>query len=1380
MNLRMISGEPGEATCVGTVRHACQRQRPGLSGVILLSMVGWMFASSPAHSQASPTTQTEQSKLTRAPDALGVLGPDLFGDVLNFYDGSLQFLQEDVSIPGNNKLPVRVARKLEAGSRNEGNHMFQEWELDMPYISGTFSEKNGWQRAVGGTPSNQRCSNFGAPPDVADPRDIWKAFEFWHGNFLYVPGAGKQEILKRNPVNQTIPEDGTATPLVTKNNWAVRCLTSLASPSGSSAKEAGEGFLAIAPDGTQYRFDWLISRSMITLTKPSNVQDNPSSLNLVGAAVTKNSHPQQPLPQGVKQILRVEAVARPPTTNGSGGTVMKSLLREEVRILPTLVTDRFGNTVRYNYDPSMKNRLLSIVSSDGRSLTFTHEAGTNVITSASDGTRTWQYTYGVVDSGRTMLTEVTLPDSSKWQLGGLDGGRDKDNLPGLEGLVQMNIEYLPDEFNMPWCDQPGVNLHGHTATGTMVHPSGATGKFTMKPTRHGRNGVPLGCYANGTPFAAPYYPAYIDSYSMTEKSISGPGLPTMTWSNNYDGTDVGAWSSCGAACIQPAVVLATDPKGNVTRYVFGATFAVDEGMLKQVDVGWDGSGALRSTKTQYNRSFTAPVGFSDQDRGDNWVTTHRLPPNQRLITQQGLTFSWQVPDGAFDRFARPSQVVRSSSLGARTEKTLYADNLSKWVLGQVAKITEANTGLEMVSNTYNASTANLEAISHFGHPQVSMTYNADGTLLTKQDGNNFKTTYSNYKRGIAQHISYPDGTTESALVNDYGAVTQHTDQNNYVTKYAPDAIGRLKSIIYPSSDTVAWNPTTVTYQQVQGWEFDLAPGHWRQDITTGNALTRTYYDAMWRPAYSEKMDAGDPGATSGIIKRSYDFNGRALFESYPKRTHADIGDGVTHEYDALGRHTSSIAASDPQSILTTSVYNSGFTKSTTDGRGKITTFGYQAFDEPTEAAIANIVAPAGVSVVIARDLFGKPTSITRSGGGKSATRSYVYDQYQRLCKTVDPETAATVLDYDGANNVLWRAAGLRLPATTPCETASVAPASKITFGYDPLNRLKATTFGDGSPGIARTFTADGLPATITSNGAVWTNIYNNRRLNERESLAYGGATYNIDRTYDPNGSLSQLRYPDGATISYNPNALGEPRQAGAYARAVTYHPSGAIASLTYGNGITHSMTQNRRGLPWQSVDNGVISDEYSYDANANVTGIADKMPTSVSSRTMGYDDLDRLTSVSSPALWGNATYGYDALDNLTTSAIGGGATARSIVHTFDPATNRLTRTSGGPAAYNFSYGYDTQGNITQRGAQGYVFDQGNRMKSATGKATYGYDGLGHRFTVVGTDGANRVQVYSQEGQLLYVRSTAVPLAAGTRYIYLHRHQVAEVKAAGAN
>ena len=381
--------------------------------------------------------------------------------------------------------------------------------------------------------------------------------------------------------------------------------------------------------------------------------------------------------------------------------------------------------------------------------------------------------------------------------------------------------------------------------------------------------------------------------------------------------------------------------------------------------------------------------------------------------------------------------------------------------------------------------------------------------------------------------------------------------------------------------------------------------------------------------------------------------------------------------------------------------------------------------------------------------------------------------------TIEPETGATVQDYDAGNNIAWRATGLARTPASPCNT-SIAEASKMRFGYDPMNRLKTTVFGDGSPSITRSYTLEGLPDTVsTSNGVVWTNTYNKRGLNVRESMVYGGATYNVDRAYAANAALRQLTYPDLASVDFAPNALGEPTKAGTFASAVSYHPNGAIAGFSYGNGIAHSLTQNVRGLPEVSSDAGVLNDKYLYDENANVKSIADQQE-GISNRTMTYDNLDRLTGTTSAATFGVITNSYDALDNLTNVTVTQGPTARSTTHNFDPSTNRLTSISSATGAYNLAYGYDSQGNITTRGSQGFVFDQGNRLKSATGKATYAYDGLGHRVSTVGVDGINRVSVYTQGGQLLYTRATSVPLAAGTKYIYLGRHQVAEVKAAGAN
>jgi RHS repeat-associated protein len=1264
------------------------------------------FALCPAYAQDTEPYQ-QQANLIKAPEAALKLGTDLFGDQINLYTGSVSFQHTDVSLRGNNALDVSIGRRLAVGTRVVGGHQFGRWELDIPHIHGTYSAHDGWITRQGDT---RRCTGFSAPPiTIGNGSSYWGPIDYWSGIFLSLPSGEEQRMLLRASNFPNGPGDPARYPIVTKDHWTFECLPTLAN---NSAAAQGEGFVALSPEGTRYTFNWLA-------TYPASVVISHDSQSKYG-----------------------------------------SLDRADVWLLPTLVTDRFGNTVRYTYDPARPGNMTKIEASDGRMLTLSYGAAgeDRSIKSVSDGTRTWNYSYSV-DGQWSDLDTVTLPDNSAWKVAGL--------------RTLLSNVYVND---VGVCGNP-IDVVETVLTGSIQHPSGASASYRIAPVLHGRTDVPLVC---SSPNHLSYQiPLKFYTNSLTSRTISGPGLVDMTWTYEY--ASHGTWAPCGQLCDLGKTVLQHDPAGNTTRYTFGNRFEVSEGMLMRVDYGWDGTSAVRTVTNQYKSPIGAPYpetyGTStDFAMGDIGTSMRNRPLEQRVTTQQGVNFTWHAD--AFDVFMRPTQVTRSSSLGmSKTETTAYFDHAGKWVLGQVQSVTEASTGRVPVANSYNPDSANLETTTSFGKLQSTLAYNVDGTLSSHKDGRGLLTVYNNYKRGIPQQTTYADGTGQSAVVNDIGTVASTMDATGATTSYGYDAIGRLASVTYPGADSVAWNPTVIQNEFIGWQEHDIGAGHWRQVVSSGNAYRRTFFDALWRPVYTEAWDAADVAGTMRVTKHQYDFDSRPTFESYPKRSVAELTQGVYHAYDALGRPTITSTDSELGMLYSGFVYIDGFATVHSSARQLYTTFHYQAFDEPVDNAIVSIRAPEGVSVDIARDIFGKPTSITRSGGGKSAMRNYVYDAYQRLCKTIEPETGATVQDYDAANNTAWRASGLALPSTSTCDTASVPAAKRMTFDYDRQNRLTKTTFGDASPSIGRTYTPDGLPETITTNGSVWTNTYNKRRLNERESLVYGGMTYNIDRSYDTNASLQQLKYPvDNLTLAYNPNALGEPRQVGTYASAITYHPSGAIASFKYGNGIVHSMAQNLRALPSRSTDGAVLDDLYTYDQNTNVTGIADQIVGSVNSRTMVYDDLDRLTSAAAPNLWGTATYAYDSLDNLTASTISAGGTARTSVHDIDPATNRLTMISSGPGAYSFAYQYDSQGNIVRRGAQAYVFDQGNRMTSAPGKATYAYDGLGHRFSVVGKDGVNRLQVYSQEGQLLYAGPTN---STGTKYVYLHKHVIAEVDGNGA-
>ncbi|MDB5962291.1 MAG: hypothetical protein JWP59_3585 [Massilia sp.] len=243
------------------------------------------------------------------------------------------------------------------------------------------------------------------------------------------------------------------------------------------------------------------------------------------------------------------------------------------------MTDRYGNWVRYTYDPANPRNLISITASDGRALTLSYARADmpNTVTSVTDGTRTWQYSY--VDN---RLDTAVLPDGTNWEFSNIH-------------LLQQAAPYPPaDSIN---CDS-NLNVAAQTISASMIHPSGATGTFYLTTTEHGRSDVPRGCRQSGGGNTYAGNPRYIATRSLTNKTITGPGMPALTWLYGY-GPSNASWAPCTANCVKSKIVQVTDPSGSVTRYTFGNQYRVSEGRLEQVDIGWNGSAATSTTVSRY-------------------------------------------------------------------------------------------------------------------------------------------------------------------------------------------------------------------------------------------------------------------------------------------------------------------------------------------------------------------------------------------------------------------------------------------------------------------------------------------------------------------------------------------------------------------------------------------------------------------------------------------------------------------------------------------------------------------------------------------------------------------------------------------------------------
>ncbi|MEN4904662.1 hypothetical protein [Luteimonas sp. TWI1437] len=720
----------------------------------------------------------------------------------------------------------------------------------------------------------------------------------------------------------------------------------------------------------------------------------------------------------------------------------------------------------------------------------------------------------------------------------------------------------------------------------------------------------------------------------------------------------------------------------------------------------------------------------------------------------------------------------------------YHDNAALWALGQESKV--SIDGVDISAVDYDGS-ARPSVVRESGRVVRTLAYNNDGTIQSIRDGGNHQTSYSNWKRGLPQLISYPatpdspSGSSVSIQVGDTGQIDQVVDELGATTIYSYDAAGRLSRIDYPSGDSTSWNATQHLHEQVWADEWGIAPGHWRQVTSTGNGRKITYFDALLRPVLVREFDAGNEIGTQRFVRKSFKWNGSTSFASYPSHG-ASAAAGVRTTYDSISRPTSITADTEHGPLVSTYEYLPGFKRRSVNARGMVTITDYRAWSEPTYSypVVENIGYGTLEHIVeeTARDSFGRPTSIARRGFGSthSVRRSFVYDQYQQLCKIVEPETGATVIAYDLSGNVAWHAAGHHeLADTGQCNTAEAySGGRRVERAYDARGREISVRFPDGLGNTDNSFTPTGLLSqTVVDNGGagVATTVYtrNKRGMVTGEAMGVGEVAWGLGYGFDANGHLASHNHSLTAMrIDYFPNALGQATQASAFAIGAHYHPNGALKQFVYGNGVSHSMTQNTRGLVDRSQDlmgaSVVRDDSLDYDANGNVAAISDARAGNRGDRTMQYDALDRLIHTTSP-MFGTASYSYDALDNIRSLSVSGGPNARQHVYHYD-ASNKLSSlsTPGGSSVSSLSY--DAQGNLASKDGRSFQFDYGNRLRSVAGADEYRYDGHGRRVQSIRA-GKGIYSIYGHDGVLRFQRDEHRGVTS--EIIYLSGKQIARVE-----
>ena len=206
----------------------------------------------------------EYSKRVESSARISLLKDDLFGESVGLFNGQTEFNITDVELAGNNSLPVSLRRRFPVELRPGGSSTWNPnlggaggWDVDVPYISGTFSSA-GWV--------STRCSGSMVPSAPAG----FNLTEIWNGNSIHVPGEGTRTFL-RVEASTPQPADGATHQWTTSARDAVDCI-----PMQSGL--AGEGFRVTTTSGVRYYFDIGIQRAAGTMTRQLSVYYTPTTV----------------------------------------------------------------------------------------------------------------------------------------------------------------------------------------------------------------------------------------------------------------------------------------------------------------------------------------------------------------------------------------------------------------------------------------------------------------------------------------------------------------------------------------------------------------------------------------------------------------------------------------------------------------------------------------------------------------------------------------------------------------------------------------------------------------------------------------------------------------------------------------------------------------------------------------------------------------------------------------------------------------------------------------------------------------------------------------------------------------------------------------------
>ena len=714
-----------------------------------------------------------------------------------------------------------------------------------------------------------------------------------------------------------------------------------------------------------------------------------------------------------------------------------------------------------------------------------------------------------------------------------------------------------------------------------------------------------------------------------------------------------------------------------------------------------------------------------------YANTIMVDPAQPLAAQTPLTDSLdQISYYLYDANDRLLQSIDAEG---------YSSNYVYDEVGNRLFVTSGSYAIDSQAPSYDPAKAAL------AHPVTSgYEYDVMDRVVVSRDALGTETHYEYDALGNRTAVIEAAGTTlerrSDYRYDDNNRLIEIRNAEGTVSRYEYDAAGQR------TGSYEAWGLAEQRYTE---YVYDDL-GRLKQQIHPDLTVTRYDYDAL-----GNRTAVTDARLNTSYYK--YDGNNRlVLFTDV-------LNQSTSYRYDAFGNQ---VQVTDARNNSTTSYYDRNNRLSLqVNAEGAITRYSYDAFGNRIgETRYATELA-------LAADPGTLPGAQTAAA---DETRQYLYDDNNRLLRSVDAEGYVTDYRYDGlGNRVASVAYANAIDPSQPAASQTPIPDSldrEVSYQYDDLGRVLTTTDAEG---YSSSYEYDVLGNQL----AVTSGLYNIDSQDPSYDAAKAALAHPVTMAYGYDDMGRQISETNDRDVSnrYEYDALGNRTaviQAVGLAEERSWqysydemsrvveeeNPEGTITRYEYDElgrktdqFVAWGLAEQRHtqyvyddvGRLKQQIHPDLTVTEYLYDALGNQTARIDAAGTGDARQTSYvYDKMNRVTAQTSAANSSVAMttrFAYDAFGNRIEQVEGyGSAEARTTQYTYDRNNRLIAQTDANDIVSRFAY--DAYGNLTLSAIT-------DRVSGVTQSTQMDYDG--RNLVVSQTNGAGEISsaIYDAAGNL---------------------------------